>query len=122
MRLPEGLHAVTQVAKEVGLDLGSAYLHLDGGGDSTHNRQVIVNAGIIPNIPEDPRNRTPPKRGRTRLCNAALHAWRVRVEPTFAWEDTCKRLLLRFEHLQQRYDGMQVMAYTLINVRVFRGT
>ena len=74
MRLPKGLHAVTQVAKAVGLDLRSASLHLDGGGDSPHNRQGIVNAGLLPNIPENPRNRTPPPHGRKRLFNAALHA------------------------------------------------
>jgi hypothetical protein len=45
----------------------------------------------------------------------------MRVERTFAWEDKCKRLLLRFERIQQRHDGMKVMAYTLINLRAFCG-
>ena len=43
------------------------------------------------------------KRGRTRVFNAALHALRRRVERTCAWAETCKRLLLRLEHLQQRH-------------------
>ena len=42
-----------------------------------------------------------------------------RVERTFAWEDKFKRLLLRFEHIQQRHYGMKLMAYTLINLRRF---
>jgi len=42
-----------------------------------------------------------------------------RVERTFAWEDKFTRLLLRFEHLPQRHDGMKLMAYTLLNVRRF---
>jgi hypothetical protein len=51
-----------------------------------------------------------------------MHALRIRVERTFAWEDKFKRLLLRFEHIQQRhYYGMKVMAYTLINLRAFCG-
>ena len=29
-----------------------------------------------------------------------IHALRMRVERTFAWEDTFKRLLLRFERIQ----------------------
>ena len=45
----------------------------------------------------------------------------MRIERTFAWEDTCKRLLLRFARLQQRHYGMKVMAYTLINLRAFCG-
>ena len=62
------------------------------------------------------------KRGRKRRFNAAIHALRLRVDRTFAWEDKFKRLLLRFEHIQQRHYGMKVMAYTLINVRAFCGT
>ena len=85
--LPESLHALKQVAKEVGLDLRGAYLNLDGGFDSAHNRKCSFNAGLIPNIPENPRNRKHPKRGRKRLFNAAMHALRMRVERIFAWED-----------------------------------
>jgi hypothetical protein len=120
--LPQGLKALKQVAKQVGLDLRGAYLNLDSGFDSAHNRQGIFNAGLMPNIKENPRNRKPPKRGRTRFFNAALHALRMRVERTFAWEDKFKRLLLRFERIQQRHYGMKLLAYTLINLRKFCGT
>src|SRR5467141_4988653 len=37
--LPQGLQALKQVAKEVGVDLRGAYLNLDGGSDSAHNRK-----------------------------------------------------------------------------------
>jgi hypothetical protein len=121
MLLPAGLKGLKRVAKLTGLDLKGAYLNLDGGFDSTHNRKVIFNAGLIPNIKENPRNRQTPKRGRKRLFNEAIHALRDRVERTFAWEDTCKRLLLRFERIQQRHYGMKLMAYTLINLRRFCG-
>ncbi len=120
--LPESLKALKRVAKLMGLDLDKAYLNLDGGFDSTHNRKVIFNAGMIPNIKENPRNRKTTKRGRKRLFNQAIHALRDRVERTFAWEDKFKRLLMRFEHIQHRHYGMKLMAYTLINVRRFCGT
>ena len=119
--LPEGLKALKRVAKMVGLDLGGAYLNLDFGFDSKHNRKCIFNAGMIPDITENPRHRKRTKRGRKRLFNAAIHALRTRVDRTFAWEDKFKRLLLRFEHLQQRHFGMKLLAYTLINVREFCG-
>ena len=119
--LPDGLKALKRVAKKVGLDLKGAYLNLDGGFDSAHNRKLIFNAGMIPNIKENPRNRKGRKRGRRRLFNAAIHALRMRVERTFAWEDKFKRLLLRFERLQPRHYGMKLMAYTLINLRAFCG-
>jgi transposase len=60
-----------------------------------------------------------PKRGRKRLFNAALHALRMRVERTFAWEDKFKRLLLRFERIQHRHYGMKLLGYTMINLRAF---
>src|SRR2546423_6588312 len=83
---PEGLKALKRVAKLTGLGLKGAYLNLDGGFDSTSNRKAIFNAGMIPNIKENPRNRQRPKRGRKRWFNQAIHALRDRVERTFAWE------------------------------------
>ena len=120
--LPKGLQALKRVARLTGLELTGAYLNLDGGCDSRHNRKAIFNAGLIPNIKENPRNRKTTKRGRKRLFNHAIHALRDRVERTFAWEDKFKRLLLRFEHIQQRHYGMKLMAYTLINLRRFCAT
>src|SRR6266849_6387999 len=84
--LPEGLKALKRVAKLTGLGLKGAYLNLDGGFDSQSNRKA--------------------------LFNAAIHALRERVERTFAWEAKCKRLLLRFEYIQQRHYEMKLMAYT----------
>jgi hypothetical protein len=52
---------------------------------------------MIPNIPEQSRNRKRIKRGRTRLFNAAIHALRMQVERTFAWEEKCQQLRLRWK-------------------------
>src|SRR5919202_4619793 len=98
---PEGLKALKPVATQVGLDLRGAYLNLDGGCDSARNRKCIFNAGLMPNITENPRHRKHTKRGRKRLFNAVIHALRMHGERTFAWEDKFKRLLLRFERIQQ---------------------
>ena len=109
------------MAKRSGLDLRGAYLNLDGGFDSSANRKCIFNAGMIPNIKENPRNRKDHQAWAQAAFNAAIHALRLRVERTFAWEDKFKRLLLRFERIQQRHYGMKLMAYTLINLRAFCG-
>jgi transposase len=93
-----------------------------GGFASAHKRRCIFNACLIANITENPRNCKPPKRGRQRFFNAAIHALRMRVERTLAWEDKFKGLRLRFERLQQRHYGMQLLAYTLSNLRKFCGT
>jgi hypothetical protein len=80
--LPEGLKALKKVAKEVGIDLRGAYLNFDGGFDSARNRKCVFNAGLIPNIKENPRNRKTTKRGRKRFFNEAIHALRMRIERT----------------------------------------
>jgi hypothetical protein len=74
------------------------------------------------NITENPRHRKHPKRGRKRLFNAVIHALRMHVEQTFAWADKFKRLLLRFERIQQRHYGMKLLGYTMINLRAFCDT
>jgi hypothetical protein len=114
--LPEGLNALKHVARLTNVTIDGSYLNLDGGFDSRHNRKAIFNAGLIPNINENRRNRQTPKRGRKRLFNAAIHSLRLCVERTFAWEDKFKRLPLRFEFKQQRHYGMKLIAYTLINL------
>jgi transposase len=119
--LPDGLNALKRVARLTDLKIDGSYLNLDGGFDSRRNRKAIFNAGLVPNVKENPRNRKAPKRGRKRLFNAAIHSLRLCVERTFAWEDKFKRLLLRFEFKQQRHYGMKLMAYTLINLRHFCG-
>jgi hypothetical protein len=119
--LPDGLKALKRVANMIGLVLAGTYLNLDSGFDSKYNRKCIFNAGMIPNIQANPRNRKQTKRGRKRLFNEAIHALRTRVDRTFAWEDKFKRVLLRFERIQQRHFGMKLLAYTLINVREFCG-
>ena len=60
--------------------------------------EVLQHRGsMIPNIPEHSRNRKRTERGRKRLFNVAIHALRMRVEQTFAWEEKCKQLLLRWK-------------------------
>ncbi|MCG3163305.1 MAG: hypothetical protein JMDDDDMK_04699 [Acidobacteria bacterium] len=65
--LPDGIKDLKHVASEAGLDLKGATLNLDAGFDSKANRKCIFNAGMKPNIKENPRNRKTAKRGRKRF-------------------------------------------------------
>jgi hypothetical protein len=60
----------------------------DAGFDSTYNRQCIFNAGMIPNIKENPRNRKTTKRGRKRFFNAAIHTISVTARE---YKSSCPR-------------------------------
>ena len=46
------------------------------------------------------------------------HAYvRARFERTWAWEEMCKRRLLRFKRIQQRHSGMQLITYPLTHLQ-----
>ena len=118
---PQGLKDLNRVARAVGLKRSGAGLNVDAGFDSKANRQAVFNAGLKPNIKENPRNRQKPKRGRKRFFDAVLYHRRFRGEGTFAWEDKFKRVLLRFETQQILHLGFKLLAFTLINLRAFCG-
>ena len=80
--LPQGLNALKQVATQVEADLRGAPLNRDGGCDAARHPTGMSPAGLILNITESPRKRERPKRGRKRRFDAAIRAWRVRVERT----------------------------------------
>ena len=95
-------------------------MSLDSAYDSFTNRKMIFNAGITPNIKENPRNRKNTKRGRKRIFDEDIYQERFfTVERAFAWEDKFKRLLLRFEFKSSNHFGLKLLAYTLINLRHF---
>jgi transposase len=119
--LPEGLKDLKRVVRAAGLAVSGAVLNLDAGFDSKANRKCVFNAGLKPNIKENPRNRQKLKRGRKRFFDNALYKLRFIVERPFAWEDKFKRLLLRFEIKQSHHLGFKLIAFTLINLREFCG-
>ena len=117
--LPDSLAHLTRVARQVGFSLQGAIFNLDAAFDSRKTRKAIFNRGMVPNIPENRRNRKRPKPGPKRFFDAAAHELRLVVERTFAWEDKFKRLLLRFERIQSRHLAFKHVGYALINLRRF---
>jgi transposase len=118
--LKVALPKVSGIAKLVGFDLNQTIVSLDGVYDSRANRKAIFNRGMILNIPENPRGRKTPKRGRKPIFNPAILKERFRtIERVFAWEDKFRRLLMRFERLSTLHYALKTLAYTLINLRHF---
>lgn len=87
--------------KRMGRSLKGSVISLDSAYDSGENRKKVFNAGMIPNIKENPRNRKKTKRGRKRFYDEEIFEERFRtVERVFAWEDKrvfnklCQRLIV----------------------------
>lgn len=115
-----GLKKISRLIKA---DISGSISSWDGVYDSKNNRKIIFNAGMIPNIPENKRNRKKSKRGKKRLFSSSIFKERFQtIERLFAWEDKFKRLLLRFERISQNHFGFKLLAYSLINLRHFCST
>ncbi len=115
---PKSLKQLKTITKAVGLTIKNAVMCLDGGFDSTANRKHIANAGMTPNINENPRNRKSIKRGRKRFFNPKLSDERFEtIELVFAWEDTFRRLIVRHEKKSIVHYAFKIIAYMLINLR-----
>jgi transposase len=118
--LKAALPKVTRIAKQIGLDLSQTIVSLDGVYDSRSNRKAIFNRGMVPNIPENPRGRKTPKRGRKPIFDPAIFQERFQtIERVFAWEDKFRRLLMRFERISKLHYALKSLAYTMINLRHF---
>lgn len=103
--------------KKLGLELVGAFFNADKAFDTKQARKTCFNHGLIPNIPENSRNRKTPKRGRKRLFNPEVYNRRFTAERTFAWVDKFKQLLIRFERKDVYWLGAHFMAFTMINLR-----
>jgi hypothetical protein len=111
-----------KLTKAIGLDLTGSTMSLDGIYNSRSNRKAIFNLRMIPNIPENKRNRKKTKRGKKQTFYQKIFEERFRtIERIFAWEDKFKRLLLRFEFHSIHHYAMKAIAYSMINLRHFCG-
>lgn len=97
--------------------LNGSYLNADAGFDTKTARKICFNHCVIPNIPENIRNRTNTKRGRKRFFNVDVYKHRFTIERSFAWADKFKRVLIRFEKIDVFFFAVNLLAFTMINLR-----
>jgi transposase len=115
--LKPNLQTAFKELNQLGLGIHGAFFNADSAFDTKDARKTCFNHGLIPNMPENKRNRKRPKRGRKRLFNKAVYTRRFCVERTFAWIDKFKRLLIRFERKDKYFFGGHCIAFAMINLR-----
>jgi len=64
---PDAFGHLKRVLRTLGKSLDGLIASLDSAYDSAVNRKMIFNAGMVPNIKENSRNRKQTKRGRKRF-------------------------------------------------------
>jgi hypothetical protein len=106
-----------KAVKQLGLVLQGALFNTDAGFDILAVRKVCFNHGLIPNIPENTRNRKKPKPGPKRLFNQDSYKHRFVIERSFAWQDKFRHLRIRFDRKDVYFLGASFVTFAMINLR-----
>ena len=117
--LPETLTALVDFTQHIGIDLCGSVLTLDAAFDSHDNKEIIKAHQMKPVIYPNRRNtKTPIAIARMfRWFDRSLYRLRYKVERTFGWEDTYRKLALSYDRLPEIRKGGRLLAYSMINFR-----
>ena len=112
-----------EIADELWLDLSNTSLTLDSGFYSRYNKDIITEANINPVIKPN-LGRLENREKRYQILDEFekvehIYKERYKIEKCFAWEDTYRKLVIRYERLQSTFMGFRYLAYSIINLRTF---
>lgn len=99
------------------LSIEGAFFNADSAFNSKAARKVIFNFGLIPNMPENRRNRKKVKKGRKMLFNKKVYDNRYTNERTHAWVDKFKGVLIRFDRKASHWLASNFIAFAMVNLR-----
>lgn len=110
-----------ELADELHWNLLKSCITLDAGFYSDFNRSIIRYAGMVPVIRPNPGRTRDPEKLELMWNNfspvAHIYKERYRIERCFAWEDTYRKLAVRYEKLQCTFMGFRYLGYAMINFR-----
>lgn len=110
-----------ELADDLHWNLSESFITLDAGFYSDFNQSIIRYAGMVPVIRPNPGARKNPAK-LARIWNefypvAHIYKERYRIERCFAWEDTYRKLVIRYEKLNATFNGFRYLAFSMINFR-----
>lgn len=119
--LARGIEELMDFADLIGMDLRESFVTLDSGFDSEANDYRIRFHDLIPVIKPNLRATKNPDTINERLdaFQEKTYKERYRVERTFAWEDSYRKLALRYEILPETHLGFKYLAYSLMNLKTY---
>ncbi len=101
-----------------GIVVENSILNADKGFDCKKLRRACRRRNIEPNIMENIRNRKKAKRGRKRFFNDDVYKRRFVNERAFAWLDSFRTLLIRFDKLDESWLNWHFLACVMIVLKV----
>jgi len=109
---------MTKTLKECTIDVEKSTLNADKGFDSKAFRRTCQRRKMVPNIKENIRNRKKNKRGVKRKFDQKIYAKRFVNERCFAWMDSFRTLLIRFDVLVESWLNWHYLVMILILLKV----
>ena len=118
--LPESLAKLVCFMTQIGVELHGSAFTLDTGFDSQKNKDLIREQKLVPIIYPNRRNaKDPLVIARLFFCfDKELYKERYKVERTFGWQDTYRKLAISYDRLEEIRLGSRNLAYAMINFRV----
>lgn len=104
--------------KKRGICVDNSIQNADKGFDSKKLRRAIHGRKMNANIVENKRNRKGKKRGRKRFFDQDIYDQRFVNERAFAWLDSFRTLLIRFDTLDVSWLNWHYLAFALILLKV----
>lgn len=101
-----------------GICVENSVLNADKGFDSKRFRRCCMRRKMIPNIKENNRNRKNNKRGRKKQFIQTLYNRRFVNERCFAWLDSFKNLIIRFDTSILSWINWHYLAFFLFLLKV----
>jgi transposase len=115
--LIENIEILTEVLKEADINIERSHLNADAGFDTKAFIETIETTHkMIANIPKNKRNQKKIDQ-EYRYLSEYIYGFRKKIETIFAWLDTYKRILIRFEVKAQNFKSWLYVASALINLR-----
>ena len=117
--LPEAFAVLITFTHRIGMDLSASALTLDSGFDSKENHKIIKEHGLLRAIYPNRRNAKGPIviARKLRWFNKDMDKERYKVERTFGWQGTYRKLALSYDKLKETRLGFRNLAYSMINYR-----
>lgn len=121
----ESFTNLPDVAQESCWNLEGSYLTLDSGFCSQSNVCQIEEAGMVAVIKPNLRGLKNEQKI-NQILNAFeehkdIYQTRYVIERCFAWEDTYRKLVIRYEKMQSAFMGFRYLAWSMINLRSLIG-
>lgn len=117
--LGDCVEGFVDLADLLGMDITDSTTTWDAGFTSVGNRDRLLFHGFTPVMKPVHHSKMSEEKWNERMDDFDEEAYkqRYKIERTFAWEDSYRKLAVRYERLECTFLGFQYLAYSMMNLK-----